>query len=63
METKTFVLKTKKSTAEVFGEEKMNKSAATMPMAEETLVEMETKTTQPERQAASIYPDMSSIVG
>jgi len=59
VETNTFVFKTKKSSAE----EKMNKSAATMPMAEETVVEMETKTAEPEPQAVSIYPDMSSIVG
>ena len=44
----------KKSTTE-------EKSAATMPMAEEMVVEMETKTTEPK--AASIYPSMSSIVG
>ena len=57
VETKTFVFNTKKSTTE----DKITKSAATMPMAEEMVVEMETKTTEPK--AVSIYPSMSSIVG
>ena len=58
VETNTNNTKNTKNSKKSTTEEKF---AATMPMAEEMVVEMETKTTEPK--AASIYPSMSSIVG